>query len=68
MADDVKVFLAALGSAPALSLFLLAMIMLTSDEVVDIVHAAQIWLFIAAILAVFVLAGGGLYFVWTWAL
>ena len=68
MADDVKIFLAALGSAPALSLFLLALIMLTSDEVVDIVHAAQIWLFIAATLSVFVLAGGGLYFVWTWAL
>lgn len=68
MADDVKIFLAALTSTPFLALFLLAAIMLTSDEVVDIIHALQIWLFITVILAVFVLSAGGLYFVWTWAL
>lgn len=68
MNDDVKMFLAALATCPAIALFVLTMVMLTSDEVVDIIHALQIWLLIAAILAMFVLAGGGLYFVWTWAL
>ena len=68
MSPDMKIFLAALASTPVLGLFILVMTMLLSDEIVDIIHALQIWLFLTVILAVAVLAVGGMYFVWTWAL
>lgn len=66
MTDSLRFFLALLATTPAVAAFFLAVVFF-QDEIVDIVHALQVWLWITVALAVLVAGIAGLYYVWTWA-
>lgn len=67
MSDAMRVFLAALASTPVAAL-MVVFFACFSETYVDVKEALQVFAFITALFVVLVLAVGGMYFVWTWAL
>lgn len=67
MTDSMRIFLALLATTPAVAVFF-TVVVFFHDDIVDGVHALQIWLWSTVALAVIVAGVAGLYYVWTWAL
>lgn len=66
MADDVKIFLAALATCPAVAAFIIGMA--SADNVFDdFMESLQAWFVLTIGFMVVVSAAAALVFVWTWA-
>lgn len=67
MTDALRIFLAALASTPVAAL-VVTLGGLTGDAYVDFKHVMGVFAAITVLFVLLVLAIGGMYFVWTWAL